>query len=63
MLRHSSHAITADIYTSVVEDDDRAVAEAMSTVVPRRTAVGEASETGGPRSFPAGNPMGLRPVT
>jgi hypothetical protein len=40
MLRHSSHAITADTYTSTVEDDDRAVAEAMSAVVPRKVAVG-----------------------
>ena len=48
MLRHSSHAITADTYTSIFEDDDRAVAEAMSTVVPRRAVVGEASETDGP---------------
>jgi len=55
MLRHSSHAITADTYTSFFEDDDRAVAEAMSTVVPRGAVVREASETDGPVRFPQAN--------
>jgi integrase len=58
MLRHSSHAITADTYTSLFDEGSRAVAEAVASVVPRKVAVGETSETDVPRSFPAGRPMG-----
>jgi Phage integrase family len=63
MLRHSSQAITADTYTSIFDEESREVAEAVASVVPRKVAVREASETDVPRSFPAGNPMGLRSIT
>lgn len=39
-LRHSNQAITADTYTSVFEDVDRAAAEAAALVVPRGTPKG-----------------------
>ena len=36
MLRHSSHKITADTYTSVLPDVAREAAEAVVSLVPRR---------------------------
>lgn len=36
MLRHSSHKITADTYTSVLPDVAREAAEAVAALVPRR---------------------------
>jgi integrase len=47
MLRHASQAITSDTYTSVLPDLARSAAEASVALVPRRVAVGEASETAG----------------
>jgi hypothetical protein len=62
MLRHSSLAITADTYTSLFADEGHAVAEHVASVVPRAVAVGEASETPGPSSVPAGRPKVIRPI-
>jgi integrase len=47
MLRHSSITITADIYTSVLDDVDRDVAERMIAMVPRKAASEDASAPGG----------------
>jgi integrase len=65
MLRHSSHAITADTYTSTFEDDDRAVAEAIAAVGAAEVRRGEASETDVPcpSSVPGRKPKGFRPAT
>ncbi|MGN9845083.1 tyrosine-type recombinase/integrase [Nonomuraea sp. H19] len=52
MLRHSSLSITADLYTTVLQEVARSAAEAFIVLVPRAVAVGEASETGGPPSVP-----------
>lgn len=40
MLRHSSHKITADTYTSVLPEVAREAAEAVVSLVPRRNARG-----------------------
>ncbi len=45
MLRHSSIAITADTYTSVVPEVAKRAAEASAAVVPRRRAVGDTART------------------
>ncbi|TDC85721.1 site-specific integrase [Nonomuraea deserti] len=47
MLRHSSVSITADLYTTVLPLVAREAAEASVALVPRATAVGETSVTGG----------------
>jgi integrase len=62
MLRHSPLGITADTYTSLFADEGHEVAEAIANVVPRQVAVGEASETPGPSSVPAGRPKSLRAI-
>jgi len=61
MLRHSSLSITSDTYTSLFNDEGFAVAEQLASVVPRAVAIGGASKTPGPRSVPAGRPMGHEP--
>jgi len=48
MLRHTSQAITADIYTCVFEEADAELAEDMSRLVPRSRAVGDSQPTDGP---------------
>ncbi len=50
MLRHSSLSITADTYTTVMPEVAHEAAEAIAALVPRKVAVGEASETAGPPS-------------
>jgi Phage integrase family len=52
MLRHSSQAITADTYTSTFDEESRKAAEAVASAVPRKVAVGEASETDVPWLVP-----------
>jgi hypothetical protein len=52
----------ADTYTSLFADEGHAVAEQVASVVPRAVAVGEASETPGPSSVPAGRPKVIRPI-
>jgi hypothetical protein len=47
MLRHSSQSITADLYTTVLPEVALAAAEASVALVPRKIAVGEASQTAG----------------
>ncbi|WP_424536696.1 tyrosine-type recombinase/integrase [Sphaerisporangium viridialbum] len=56
MLRHSSLSITADTYTTVMPEVAHEAAEAIAALVPRKVAVGEASETAGP---PSVSPVGL----
>jgi integrase len=46
MMRHSSITITADIYTSVLDEAHAEMAERMTGLVPRRKAA-NSSETGG----------------
>ncbi|MEU8248949.1 tyrosine-type recombinase/integrase [Nonomuraea sp. NPDC048916] len=60
MLRHSSIGITSDIYTAVLPEMARSAAEASVALVPRKIALGEASETGGPPSVP--HPADRRPA-
>ena len=40
LLRHASYAITADTYTSVLDEVSEALAEGIATVVPRRAVAG-----------------------
>ena len=40
MLRHSSITITADTYTSVLDEVDRDIAERMIAIVPRKPSPG-----------------------
>ncbi|MBO3750926.1 hypothetical protein J5X84_33040 [Streptosporangiaceae bacterium NEAU-GS5] len=47
MLRHSSQAITADTYTSVLPELAHEAAEASATLVPRAITGGDPSGTGG----------------
>jgi integrase len=47
MLRHSSMAITADTYTSVLPEVAADIAEKIAAIVPRQAAAGEAPGTAG----------------
>ncbi|MEV0197373.1 tyrosine-type recombinase/integrase [Nonomuraea sp. NPDC050691] len=60
MLRHSSLSITSDTYTAVLPEVAHEAAEASVARVPRKIAVGEASETGG---LPSVSPGVVRDLT
>ena len=51
-LRHSSSAITADTYTSVLQDVAAQTAERAASMVPRRAVSGGSSKTPGPPRSP-----------
>lgn len=54
LLRHASYTLAAQIYTSVLQESQAALAEGMSGVVPRLRAVanGHSTATPGPTTAP-----------
>ncbi len=54
MLPHASHSITADTYTTVLQESQSALAEGMASIVPRLRAVGDSGTTPGPTTDPPG---------
>jgi integrase len=52
MLRHASYTITADTYTTVLQETQAALAEGMASVVPRLRPVADSSDTGAPTTPP-----------
>jgi integrase len=56
MLRHANLAITADTYTTVLQETQSALAEGMGSVVPRLRPVSDPSDTLGPTTAPQPHP-------
>jgi hypothetical protein len=56
MLRHANYSITADTYTTVLQESQGALAEGMAGMVPRLRPVADSSDTRAPTTPPHPHP-------
>ena len=54
LLRLASMSITADTYTTVLQESQAALATGMTSIVPRLRAVGDSAQTSAPTTPPQG---------